>query len=120
MAGRSRQTAHVCEIVELTEDAAVRAHRLILLSWRDDGRICDQEISSILAAASEVVDLASDGVTTAANVDAAIAAGLSLIHNGHSPRTERLLGELADNVVSVDFRADGPGPDDSGAALRAA
>src|SRR5690606_30187392 len=32
MPARPRQTAHVCELIEVAEDAATRTHRLLLLS----------------------------------------------------------------------------------------
>lgn len=119
MSARPRQTAHICAVVELTEDAAVRAHRLLLLSWQD-GQICEREAREILAATSETVAYAGSSVTAAAEADHSIAAGLALIHNGNSPRARRLLGEL--NIVEVDFRGSDPDdPTDSGAPnLRAA
>ncbi|MDQ3655299.1 MAG: hypothetical protein M3457_09485 [Chloroflexota bacterium] len=117
MVARPRQTAQVCEVIELTEDAAVRAHRLILLSWQNDGEICDREIGLILAATGEVIERASTGVTVASHVDATIAAGLSLVHNGYSPRSQRLIGEL--NVIEVDFRNDGPDDDPASQAVAA-
>lgn len=111
MPARPRQTAHVCEVIEFAEDSATRTHRLLLLSWQDDQDIDEQEFAVILDSASATVEHTTEGVTMAAEVDLTITAGLSLIHNGDSPRSRRLLGEL--NIVEVDFSrgSDPDGPD---------
>lgn len=89
MPARKRQTVLIAGLIESADESATRTHNLLVLSMVD-GQVCAGEYGQIMEAARETVEWTTESAEEIAAYDRAIEEAGALLHNGLSPRTERL------------------------------